>query len=66
MKANNLLFALLSIGLLYSCTDDTNIPVANEQEPEVTNTVSLNAAKDLLEDFVGEINARSGASFTIK
>ncbi|MBQ4055903.1 MAG: C10 family peptidase [Bacteroidaceae bacterium] len=67
MKTKNLLLALLSASLLYACTnDDTHIPVANDQETEATNEVSLNAAKNMLEDFVGEMNARSGSSFKIK
>lgn len=67
MKTKNLLLALLLASLLYACTnDDTHIPVANDQETEATNEVSLNAAKNMLEDFVGEMNARSGSSFKIK
>lgn len=55
MKTKNLLLALLSASLLYACTnDDTHIPVANDQETEATNEVSLNAAKNMLEDFVGD------------
>ena len=32
----------------------------------MTNEVSLNAAKNMLEDFVCEMNARSGSTFKIK
>lgn len=65
MKSFYLLFVVASS--FYACTnDDTNIPVVNNQETEVTNEVSLNAAKNMLEDFVGEMNARSGSTFKIK
>lgn len=67
MKPKSFYVLFVVASFLYACTnDDTNIPVANEQESEVTNVVSLNAAKDLLEDFVGEMNSRSGSTFKIK
>ena len=67
MKKRDFIFVLMSICFLYACTnDDMNIPVVHEQKTETTEEASLNAAKDLLEDFVGETYARSSSSFKIK
>lgn len=64
MKVRNFMYLVLSVSLMYACTnDDVNIPVANEQESKVS---SLDVAKELLEDFVGETYARSSSSFKIK
>ncbi|MBP3680105.1 MAG: C10 family peptidase [Bacteroidaceae bacterium] len=67
MKTRHLIYLLLSVCLSYACTnDDLNIPEVNEQKTEVKEEVSLKAAKDLLEDFVGETYSRSVNSFKIK
>ena len=67
MKKRDFIFVLMSVCFLYACTnDDMNIPVVNEQKTEMTEEAGLNAAKDLLVDFVGETYARSSSSFKIK
>lgn len=67
MKMTSFYLLFVVASSFYACTnDDMNTPVVANEQSEVTNEVSLNAAKDLLTDFVGETNARSESSFKIK